>query len=110
MDLDAGTVLLQRATGGLFFSGSPPATALVGIGYGWLLRGTYALMAVGAVWVGAAPIRSCPGPSPPRASPWPPSWPSRSPYVRRKAGVARQRELVQGPHRPGGGDDRHRAT
>ena len=95
MDLDAGTVLLQWATGGLFFLWITTRHRLVGIGYGWLLRGTYALMAVGAVWVGR------------RTDPFLPRDLAAVgvavaavvafavSYVRRKAGVARQRELVQ---------------
>lgn len=95
MDLDPGTVLLQWATGGLFFLWITTRHRLVGIGYGWLLRGTYALMAVGAVWVGR------------RTDPFLPRDLAAVgvavaavvaftvSYVRRKAGVARQRELVQ---------------
>ena len=52
--LDAATVLLQWAAGGLLFLWVTTRRREVGIGYGWLLRGTYLLMAVGAAWVGAA--------------------------------------------------------
>lgn len=95
MDLDAGTVLLQWATGGLFFLWITTRHRLLGIGYGWLMRGTYALMAVGAVWVGR------------RTDPYLPRDLAAAgvalaatvafivSYVRRKAGVARQRELVE---------------
>jgi hypothetical protein len=51
--LDAATVLLQWAVGGLLFLWVTTRSREVGIGYGWLLRGTYLLMAVGAVVVGA---------------------------------------------------------
>jgi hypothetical protein len=51
--LDAATVLLQWAAGGLLFLWVTTRRREVGIGYGWLLRGTYLLMAAGAVWVGA---------------------------------------------------------
>jgi hypothetical protein len=47
--LDGATVLLQWATGGLFFLWVTTRHRLVGIGYGWLLRWTYAIFAVGAV-------------------------------------------------------------
>ena len=47
--LDAATVLLQWATGGLLFLWCTTRTRVVGIGYGWLLRGTYGLIALGAV-------------------------------------------------------------
>ena len=52
--VDAATVLLQWATGGLFFCWFTTRRRMVGIGYGWLLRGTYALMAVGALACGLA--------------------------------------------------------
>ena len=50
--LDAATFLLQWATGGLFFLWVTTRRREVGIGYGWLLRGVYGLMAVGAVFAG----------------------------------------------------------
>ena len=50
--LDAATVLLQWATGGLLFCWVTTRSRAVGIGYGWLLRGTYGLMAAGAAVVG----------------------------------------------------------
>jgi hypothetical protein len=59
--LDAATVLLQWAVGGLFFLWVTTRSREVGIGYGWLLRGTYLLMAVGAavvgLWVDPVPVR-----------------------------------------------------
>jgi hypothetical protein len=50
--LDAATFLLQWATGGLLFLWVTTRRREVGIGYGWLLRGTYGLMAAGSVVVG----------------------------------------------------------
>lgn len=50
--LDAAVVLLQWATGGLLFLWVTTRHRQVGIGYGWLLRGTYGLMAVGAAALG----------------------------------------------------------
>jgi hypothetical protein len=50
--LDAATVLLQFATGGLLFLWVTTRRREVGIGYGWLLRSFYALVAVGAVVAG----------------------------------------------------------
>ncbi len=50
--LDAATVLLQWATGGLAFLWVTTRRREVGIGYGWLLRGVFGLLAVGAVVVG----------------------------------------------------------
>jgi hypothetical protein len=50
--LDAATVLLQWATGGLAFLWVTTRRREVGLGYGWLMRGIYALMAVASVAVG----------------------------------------------------------
>jgi hypothetical protein len=50
--LDAATLLLQWATGGLLFLWVTTRRREVGIGYGWLLRGIYLLMAAGVVLVG----------------------------------------------------------
>ena len=44
--LDAATVLLQWATGGLLFLWVTTRRREVGIGYGWLLRATYGAMAL----------------------------------------------------------------
>jgi len=50
--LDAATVLLQWATGGLFFLWITTRRRELGIGYGWLLRSVYAVLAVGAFVAG----------------------------------------------------------
>ena len=47
--LDGATVLLQWATGGLAFLWITTRHRLVGLGYGWLLRLTFAIIAVGGV-------------------------------------------------------------
>jgi hypothetical protein len=52
LNLDAATVLLQWAVGGLFFLWVTTRRREVGIGYGWLLRSVYGLMAVAAAVVG----------------------------------------------------------
>ena len=52
--LDAATVLLQWATGGLAFLWVTTRHREVGLGYGWLLRGTYAGLAAGAFVCGVA--------------------------------------------------------
>ena len=54
IQLDAATVLLQWATGGLLFLWVTTRRREVGIGYGWLLRGVYGVMAAGAVAAGPA--------------------------------------------------------
>lgn len=53
-------MLLQWAAGGLFFLWVTTRRRQVGIGYGWLLRGTYAAMAFGSV-AAAALIGVVPG-------------------------------------------------
>ncbi|MEX2294589.1 MAG: hypothetical protein WD691_12435 [Acidimicrobiales bacterium] len=50
--LDAATVLLQWSVGGLLFLWVTTRRREVSLGYGWLLRGTYLLMAVGALVTG----------------------------------------------------------
>ena len=60
--LDAATVLLQWAAGGLFFLWFTTRRREVGVGYGWLLRGTYLLhgrsVRAGAGFrFGAVPVR-----------------------------------------------------
>ena len=52
--VDSATVLLQWAVGGLFFLWFTTRRRMVGIGYGWLLRGTYLLLALGAFACGLA--------------------------------------------------------
>ncbi|MGH9126238.1 MAG: hypothetical protein ACRDZ8_16160 [Acidimicrobiales bacterium] len=50
--LDAATVLLQWSVGGLFFLWVTTRRRIAGIGYGWLLRSVYLVMALGAVAAG----------------------------------------------------------
>lgn len=61
IQLDAATVLLQWAVGGLFFLWVTSRGREVSLGYGWLLRGAYALMAIGslvaAAFLGWVPVR-----------------------------------------------------
>jgi hypothetical protein len=62
--LDAATVLLQWATGGLLFLWVTTRRREVSLGYGWLLRGTYAVLAFGGLvaarFIGWVPVRdSC---------------------------------------------------
>lgn len=52
ISLDAATVLLQWSAGGLFFLWFTTRRREVGIGYGWLLRGTYLLLAALGAWLG----------------------------------------------------------
>ena len=50
--LEAATVLLQWAVGGMAFCWFTTRRRLVGLGYGWLLRGVYATIAFGALAAG----------------------------------------------------------
>lgn len=63
--LDAATVLLQWSVGGLFFLWVTSRHREVGLGYGWLLRGTYVLLAAGGVLAGfrygTVPVREFAG-------------------------------------------------
>ena len=52
IQLDAATVLLQWAAGGLLFLWVTTRRREVGVGYGWLLRGVYGATAVGAACAG----------------------------------------------------------
>lgn len=52
MALNAASFLLQWATGGLAFLWVTTRRREVSLGYGWLLRGVYGLMALGALLVG----------------------------------------------------------
>ena len=53
--LDAATILLQWATGGLAFLWVTTRGRLVSLGYGWLLRGVFGLIGIGAI---AAELRA----------------------------------------------------
>jgi hypothetical protein len=50
--LDAATVLLQWSTGGMAFCWVTTRHRMVGLGYGWLLRGIYLVLAAGAALLG----------------------------------------------------------
>ena len=52
--LDAATVLLQWATGGLLFLWFTTRKHEISAGYGWLLRGTFCVLAAGAAAAGIA--------------------------------------------------------
>jgi len=110
ISLDVATVLLQWATGGFLFLWVTTRRRLVGIGYGWLLRGTYGVMAAGALWAGRigdpVPVRdaACIGAVVAAGTALVVS------VVRRRAGVAGQRAVEErrsqrvaaatGPDRP----------
>jgi hypothetical protein len=52
ISLDAATVLLQWATGGMLFCWFTTRRRIAGLGYGWLLRGVYFCFAAGALAAG----------------------------------------------------------
>lgn len=52
--LDAATVLLQWATGGLLFLWYTTRRHDIGAGYGWLLRGSFAVLSLGGAAAGLA--------------------------------------------------------
>lgn len=95
MSLNVATFLLQWATGGLAFLWVTTRRREVSLGYGWLLRGLYGTMALGAL---AAGIRYDPLPVRDLASggvvlaTGVALWVS---VARRSAGVALQRERIQ---------------
>jgi hypothetical protein len=63
--LDAATVLLQWAAGGMLFCWFTTRRREVGLGYGWLLRGTFLLLAASGVVIGLryqqVPVREVAG-------------------------------------------------
>jgi hypothetical protein len=60
VDLDAASVLLQWAAGGLFFLWITTRRREVSLGYGWTMRVTYLLMAAGAAYIGLFVIEPLP--------------------------------------------------
>jgi hypothetical protein len=92
--LDVATVLLQWAAGGLLFLWVTTRGREVGIGYGWLLRGVYILMAAGALAAGLAldpvPVREASSLAVVVGA----SVALAVSIVRRKAGVAGERERL----------------
>ncbi|MCI3950056.1 MAG: hypothetical protein K0R11_1990 [Acidimicrobiales bacterium] len=92
MNLDAATVLLQWAVGGLLFLWVTTRRREVGIGYGWLLRAVYLVMAAGAVAAGRAldpvPVRDAAAAGVVVAA----TVALAVSVVRRRAGVAGERE------------------
>ncbi len=94
--LDGATVLLQWATGGLLFCWVTTRTRTVGLGYGWLLRGTYGTIAAIAAFVGlrygdGVPVREVASVGVALAT----GGALAVSVARRKAGVAGERERVE---------------
>jgi hypothetical protein len=95
MGLDAATVLLQWAGGGLFFLWVTTRHREVGIGYGWLLRAVYGLMAAAAFAVGVGfesqPVRDVAALTVAVLA----TVPLTVSIIRRRAGVAGERARVE---------------
>ena len=94
--LDAATVLLQWATGGLLFLWVTTRRRVVGIGFGWLLRGTFLVLAAGALAAGrlvhpSIPLRDAASVGVALAT----GAALVVSVVRRKAGVRGQREIEE---------------
>lgn len=91
--LDAATVLLQWAAGGLLFLWVTTRGSQVGIGYGWTVRATFLLMALGAaamgLWLDPVPLREASAFAVAIAG----GVALAVSVVRRKAGVRGEREL-----------------
>jgi hypothetical protein len=89
--LDGATVLLQWATGGLAFLWITTRHRLVGLGYGWLMRLTFAIIAIGAVvasrFTQVVPVRDVASVGVALAA----TFAFVVSFVRRKAGVREQR-------------------
>lgn len=93
--LDGATFLLQWAVGGLFFTWVTTRRREVGLGYGWLMRGTFLLFAVGSLVlsriIGPVLVRDLAAVGVILASGYA-LWVS---VQRKAAGVAGQREVVE---------------
>lgn len=88
IELDAATVGLQWATGGLAFTWFTTRRREVGLGYGWLMRSVFALMAAGSAVLGLrygwVPVRDVASLAVVAAT----SWALLSSVIRRRAGVS----------------------
>ena len=96
IDFDAASLLLQWAVGGLLFLWVTTRRCEVSLGYGWLMRGTYLLMAGGAAYIGLfiiepLPVRDIASVGVVVAS----GYALVSSVIRRKAGVSGQIALVE---------------
>lgn len=95
LDLHAATVLFQWATGGLFFLWVTTRQRIVSLGYGWLLRGTYAVIALSGVAAGVIATPYWPRDVPGAAMAVAAVVVNAVSYRYRKAGVAGQRDVVE---------------
>ena len=95
IELQPATVLLQIAVGGLAFTWVTTRRREAGLGYGWLMRAVFVLLAGGGAWVGFAtdpvPVRDGAAVAVAGAA----ALALAVSVVRRRAGVSGQRERVE---------------
>ena len=95
IELQPATVLLQIAVGGLAFTWVTTRRREAGLGYGWLMRAVFGVLAAGGAWVGFAtdpvPVRDGAAAAVAGAA----ALALVVSVVRRRAGVSGQRERVE---------------
>jgi len=95
IELQPATLLLQLAVGGLAFTWVTTRRREAGLGYGWLMRSVFGLLAAGGAWLGFAtdpvPVRDWTAAATAGAA----VFALAVSVVRRRAGVSGQRERVE---------------
>ncbi|MCY3632610.1 MAG: hypothetical protein OXH29_08065 [bacterium] len=95
IELQPATLLMQLAVGGLAFTWLTTRRREAGLGYGWLMRSTFGLIAAGGAWLGFAtdplPVRDWAAVATALAT----ALALAVSVVRRRAGVSGQRERVE---------------
>ena len=95
IELQPATLLLQLAVGGLAFTWLTTRRREVGLGYGWLMRSIFGLIAAGGAWLGFAtdplPVRDWTAAMTAAAA----AVALAVSIIRRRAGVSGQRERVE---------------
>jgi len=95
IELQPATLLVQMAVGGLAFTWLTTRRREAGLGYGWLMRGIFGLLAAGGSWLGFAtdplPVRDWAAAAAATAA----AAALAASVVRRRAGVSGQRERVE---------------
>ena len=95
IELQPATLLLQLAVGGLAFTWLTTRRREAGLGYGWLMRSIFGLLAAGGAWLGFAtdpvPVRDWTAAATATAA----AAALAVSVIRRRAGVSGQRERVE---------------
>lgn len=95
IELQPATLLVQLAVGGLAFTWLTTRRRQAGLGYGWLMRSFFGLLAAGGAWLGFAtdpvPVRDWTAAATATAA----AAALAVSVVRRRAGVSGQRERVE---------------